>query len=150
MDRQTYTNSTATNGVNRDRSIGDLIKELRDETTTLLRQEVALAKTEMTEKATKVGRNLAYLAVGGAVAYLGLLFLLWAVTSGIMLALDAAGLDEHAAWVAPLITGVVVAAIGYALIQKAISTLKNKDEIVPQKTVESVQENAQWARQKVM
>src|SRR5687767_11341854 len=64
----------------RDRSIADLLKELRDESSNLLRQEVALAKTEMAEKAADYGKNAASIATGGAVAYAGALLLLAGVT----------------------------------------------------------------------
>lgn len=135
------------------RSIGDLLKELRDETTALLRQEVALAKTEVTEKATKAGRNIAYLAVGGAIAYAGLLFLLLGVTMLVTWALIALGMNENLRYLAyclaPLIVGGAVAGVGYALIQKAISTFSQPQELVPQKTVDSLQENASWAKNKV-
>jgi hypothetical protein len=50
-----------------ERSLGDLFSELAAETGTLVRQEVALAQVELTEKATVVGKNVGYLAVGGAV-----------------------------------------------------------------------------------
>jgi hypothetical protein len=58
------------------RSMVELLKELRDETVTLMRQEVALAKVELSEKAVRYGRNIAYLAIGGLILYAGLLFLL--------------------------------------------------------------------------
>ena len=135
------------------RSIGDLLKELRDESTALLRAEVALAKTEVTEKATKAGRNAAYLAAGGAVAYAGLLFLLLGVTMLVTWALIAMGLDENLRYLAyvlaPLIVGGAVAGVGYALIQKAIRTFSQPQDLVPQKTVDSLQENASWAKNKV-
>src|SRR5918993_5925004 len=89
----------------RDRSIADLLKELRDESSTLLRQEVALAKTEMTQKATDYGKNAASIAVGGAVAYAGALLLLAGVTVALALVLHRIGLGVHGWWVATLIVG---------------------------------------------
>ena len=131
-----------------ERSVTELLKDLRDETTALLQQEVALAKTEMSEKVSRIGRNAAYLAVGGAIAFAGLMFLLQAVNNLVELGLIRAGLSEETAvWVAPLIVGAVVALIGYALVQKAITTLKH-EPIVPQKTVDSLEENKQWVKQK--
>lgn len=131
------------------RGITDLLKDLRDETTTLLRQEVALAKTELTEKSGRLGRNLGYLATGGMVAYAGLLFLLLAATAALRVGLEKMGLsDDISVWLAPLIVGLVVAGIGYVLVQKAITTLKH-ESVVPEKTVASLQENKQWIQQKV-
>ena len=132
------------------RSLADLIKELRDETSLLMRQEVALAKTEMTEKASVFGRNAAFLAAGGAIAYAGALFLLGGLAVLIARAMQAADIaPEHAIWIAMLIVGTAVAAVGYALVQKAISRLKH-ESVVPEKTVASLQENKRWVQQKVM
>ena len=49
-----------------DRSLGELFVELTKETTTLVRQEVQLAKTEMRQKATEAGTDVAFLGTGGA------------------------------------------------------------------------------------
>jgi len=51
-----------------DRSIGELIAELSRETVALVRQEVQLAKAEMSQKASRVGKNVGFLIVGGVVA----------------------------------------------------------------------------------
>ena len=131
-----------------DRSIGDLLKELRDETTTLLRQEVALAKTEITEKVSKAARNTGYIGAGAVMAYLGLLFVLIAVTVALGLALDATGLDNHGYWLSPLIVGAVIGLIGWGMTKKGISTLK-EETLVPEKTVQSLQEDKQWLQEKV-
>lgn len=132
-----------------ERSLTVLVKELRDETITLMRQEVALAKTEMSEKAARVGRNVGYLGAGALVAYAGLIFLLLAATAGIYLGLVAADVSEATAWwLAPLIVGAVVLVIGYSLIQKAISTLK-RETVVPERTAESLQRDKNWMKGKV-
>ena len=128
----------------RDRSVASLLKELRDEMMTLWRQELALAKTEMSEKASKAGRNAVYIGIGGAVLFAGLLFLLVGVSALVYVGLVYAGLSHYlAGWLAPVITGAVVAVIGYVMLQKGISTLKRMSP-VPQKTVESMKEDKQW------
>lgn len=134
--------------VREERSIGQLLKELRDETTTLLRQEVDLAKTEMSEKASRVGSNLGSLAMGGAVAFLGALALLAAVVYGLTSLLDQFMSLGVAVWLAPLIVGIVLAVIGYSLVQKALQTLK-QESVTPRKTTETLQENKEWLRAKV-
>jgi hypothetical protein len=57
--------------VKEDRSLGQLFADLMNETRTLLQQEVQLAKTEMTEKASRVGKDITSLVIGGAIAYAG-------------------------------------------------------------------------------
>jgi uncharacterized membrane protein YqjE len=123
-----------------DRSIGELFSELASETGLLLRQEVALAKVELTQKATRVGRNVGYLVLGGAVAYAALLALLAAII--ILLA------NVMSWWVAALVVAVLVGIVAAVLISKALAALKNTD-VAPRQTVETLKEDAQWAKQQM-
>jgi xanthine/uracil permease len=140
--------ATETNIPRSDHTLSGLVRELRDETTTLIQQEVALAKTEMAEKASKFSRNAAYLAVGGLVAYAGFMFILLTLMRLITLGLLAAGLSEGVvAWLSPAIIGLIVAGIGYALVQKAINTF-SREPLVPEKTIQSLKEDKQWTQDK--
>jgi uncharacterized membrane protein YqjE len=130
------------------RSLGQILKELSTETSTLLRQEVDLAKTEMSEKASRVGSNLGSVAVGGAVAFLGALALLSAVVAGLISLLDQFIDLEVAVWLAPLLVGIALAAVGYGLIKKALETLK-RESLTPRRTTESLQENKEWLKSKI-
>jgi hypothetical protein len=131
------------------RTLTDLLKELRDESIRLLRQEVALAKTEMSDKAARTGRNVGYLAAGGMIAYAGVLILLLAAVAGLYAALTAAGVSHMTAgWLSPLIVGGAVAVAGYAFVQKALTTLKHQS-LAPERTVETMQDNTQWIKEKV-
>lgn len=123
-----------------ERSLGDLFSELASETGTLVRQEVALAQAELTQKATKVGKNVGYLAVGGAVAYLAVQALLTALIIGLGTII---GYGFSA-----LIVGIVVAIVAAILIIPALNTLKNTS-LTPQQTVETVKEDAQWLKDQV-
>ena len=123
-----------------DRSIGELFSELANETGLLIRQEIALAKVELSQKATRVGRNVGYLVLGGAVAYAALLALLAAII--ILLA------NFMSAWIAALIVAVVIGIIGAVLISKALADLK-KTDVAPRQTVETLKEDAQWAKQQM-
>jgi len=144
-----------TNGKNRvdelettdSRSLSDLIKELRDESVALVREEVALAKTEMSEKASTIGRNTGLLIAGGAIAHLGLIFLLLAASYGLYVTIGLAGLPVHALWIAPLIVGVVVGGIGLAMFSSAKHNLGNVSP-VPERTKESLKEDKQWLQAK--
>lgn len=131
-----------------ERSLGQILKDLSNETSTLLRQEVELAKTEMSEKASRVGTNLGSLAVGGAVTFLGALALITAVISGLTSLLDQFMDLSIAVWLAPLLVGIALAAIGYGLVKKALDTLK-RESLTPRKTTESLQENKEWLKSKV-
>jgi len=122
------------------RSLGDLFSELTRETSTLVRKEMELAKTEMTDKATKAGKNIGFLAIGGAVAYAGLL----AVIGGVILLLA----NAVSLWVSALIVGLVVAVVGYVLVQKGLTALKNLD-LVPRQTIETLKEDKEWAKDQI-
>jgi Flp pilus assembly protein TadB len=121
-----------------ERSVGELLSDLTRELSTLFRQEVTLAKTEMTQKASKAGKDVAFLAVGGAVAYAGFL----AILAGVVLVLGFV----LPWWLSALIVGVVVAAIGYFLIHKGQTALKQID-LTPQETAETLKENKQWLKE---
>jgi len=131
------------------RSLMDLIKDLRDETVTLLRQEVTLAKTETTEKVSVAGRNAAFLCTGGLIAYAGLMFVLLAAVVALYVALVAAG-GSHATsgWLSPLIIGGVVTAIGAVLVQKALHTFRNESFDL-ERTKASVTADKEWIQEKV-
>lgn len=131
-----------------ERSIGQLLKELTHESSTLLKQEVDLAKTEMSEKASRVGANLGEVAVGGAVALLGAIALVLAAVYGLGAILNNFLSPETASWLAPLIVGGILAAVGYSMIKKALETLK-RESLAPEKTTQSLQENKEWLKQKI-
>ncbi len=120
-----------------DRSIGELFAELTKETTTLVRQEVRLAKTEMTQKASEVGKDVGFLGVGGALAYAGLL----AIIAGIILALG----EIIPLWVSALVVGLVVAAIGGFLAWRGLNALKQVKP-VPEQTIQTLKEDKEWAK----
>ena len=124
-----------------ERSLGDLFAELTRETSTLVRQEVQLAKAELTESATEAGRGIAMLLAGGAVAYAGFLALLAAVILGLW----EAGLTG---WLAALIVGVVVGAIGIIMVIRARNNL-TPAHLAPRRTVETLKEDAKWAKEQI-
>jgi hypothetical protein len=129
--------------------IGELLRQLRDDLVALLRQEIALVKSEMTEKATRIAKSVAFLAIGGAIAYTGAILLLLAASAGLFEGFLAMGLSESVArWLAPLLVGIAIGAVGYALVQKAIGALKGFTP-VPRRTVRTLQESRKWLEQKI-
>jgi hypothetical protein len=130
-------------------SIPALLRDLRDESTTLLRQEVALAKTEMKENVSRMGTHATTLATGGLVAYAGVIVLLIGVGHLLGSLLVKAGLDPQIAqWLAPSIVGLIVAIIGWVMVTKA-KTAMSHDDLTPQKTIDSLRDNKQWAENKL-
>jgi hypothetical protein len=130
-------------------TLAQLIRELRDESVALLRDEVALAKTELSEKAARVARNGAYMATGAAVAYAGLVVLLLAAAAALYTGFFVAGISPIiAGWLSPLIVGGLAALAGYLLLQKGTKTLAD-ESVVPERTVESIHEDKEWLERKV-
>jgi len=126
---------------NDERSLGDLFGDLARDMGTLVSQEITLARTELTEKASQVGKDIAILAVGGFVAYAGLL----AIIAAIIVLIAERGVPL---WVSALIVGIIVAGIGYLLVQRGISALRQQD-LAPRQTMQSIKEDTQWAKEQV-
>ena len=124
-----------------ERSLGDLFSDLSRETTTLVRQEVQLAKAELTQSATEAARGIGMLVAGGAVAYAGLFFLLLAIVFGLI----EAGWD---AWLSALVVGLVVVALGAILVLRARESLKPAN-LAPRRTLESLKEDQEWAKEQI-
>ena len=123
-----------------ERSLGDLFSQLTHDLSTLIRQEVTLAKTELSQKASAMGKDVGLLAAGGAIAYAGFLVIL----AGLVLALGLV----LPWWASALIVGVVVAAIGYFLIRKGQTAIKQAD-LPPKQTIETLKEHQQWVKEQV-
>ena len=138
----------ATTTAREEKSLGQLLKDLTAETTTLLKQEVELAKTEMGEKASRVGTNVGSVAAGGAVLFAGALALLFAAVNALTEILDHVVSLTVAAWLSPLLLGIVFGAIGYSMVKKALASLK-QESVTPRKTTESLQENKEWLKSKM-
>ena len=124
-----------------DLSVGELFADLSRSTSTLIRQEVELAKTEVTQKASRVGKDIGFMAAGGALAYAGLLFVLAAISIILM----TIGIP---AWLSVLLVGLIVIGAGYFLVQKGRDGLK-QDNLAPKQTIDTLKEDAEWAKQQI-
>jgi len=123
-----------------DRSLGELFGDLTREITTLVRQEATLARTEMSQKVARLGKDVGMLAAGGAVAYAGLL----AIVAAIIIGLAAAGM---AWWASALLVGVVIAGIGGALVWSGLNAIKHED-LTPRETIDSLKEDTRWTNRR--
>lgn len=119
------------------RSLGDLFSELSRETSALVREELALAKAELSQKAAGVGMDLGFLAAGGAVAYAGLLALIAAVILVLGLVIPM--------WLSALLVGAVVAAVGGVLVRMGLTRLKQR-EPMPEQTMQTLREDKEWLK----
>jgi uncharacterized membrane protein len=123
-----------------ERSIGELFGQLTQDMTLLVRQEVQLARTEMSVKLSRFTTNLLSVGAGGFVAYLGGLALVAALILAIR---DLANISLA---LSALIVGAVLAIVGYVMLQKGLKELKQVD-LAPRRTVETLKDDVQWAKE---
>ena len=132
-----------------DTSLVYLLKKLRDDTTTLVHDEISLAKTEVSEKIATTSRNVGYLAAGALVAYAALILLLQGISLLLRDLFIAGGMNEaSASLLGFLIVAAVVGVVGALLLVKALKTLKN-EPLTPTKTAETLKEDKEWIQNKV-
>ena len=127
----------ATPGDQRERPIGELVKDLSSHTSTLVRQEIELARAELQQKGKLAGKGAGML--GGAA--MAALLALGALTAGLIALLDTA----MATWVAALIVMALWAIVALVLAKAGQKSLQKATPPVPQ-TVETVKEDIQWAK----
>ena len=123
------------------RSLGQLFGDLSRQLSTLIRQEIVLARTEMTTKATAVGRDAATIGLGGALLYAAFLTLLGAI---VLLLIDL-GVPG---WVAALGVAVIVGVIGGIMIAAGRQSL-TRQQVAPTRTVETLKDDADWAKERI-
>jgi uncharacterized membrane protein YqjE len=121
----------------RSHSTGELVKQLSEQTTTLVRKEIDLAKAELSEKGKVAGQGA---GMFGGAAVVGLLAL--GVLTAMILALLDKAMDF---WVAALIVTVLYGAIAAVLAMSGRDRVKQATPPAEQ-TVETVKEDVQWAK----
>ncbi len=122
----------------REEPIGELLKRLSNETTTLVKMELDLAKAEMTQKGKEAGVGAGLLS-GGAVAGL---MALGSLTAFLILLLDGA----LANWLAALLVTLLWAAVAGVLALQGKEKLQDATPPAPEQTIETVKEDVQWAK----
>lgn len=120
------------------RPVGELLRALTDQTTTLVEQEIKLAKAEMSEKAKQAGIGAGMFGGAGLLA----VFSFAALTTA-LIAVLATGMDT---WVAALIVALVYAAIAGVLALRGKRQMAEAGPPVPEQAIESSKEDLQWAK----
>jgi hypothetical protein len=126
-----------------DRPLGSLIGDLMSDLAELVSKEIQLAKAEASEKFSQATAGAASLAIGGLVAFAGLLVLLDAAVYGL-----AALFEGLPFWASALIVGVVVLGVGMALLLKGRSNLK-AENLAPRRTAASLRQDAEMIKEQV-
>jgi Flp pilus assembly protein TadB len=125
----------------RDRPLGELLKQLSEETTRLVHQELELAKAELADKGRQAGAGAGMFGGAGAIG----LAALGALTACFVLALNAV----MPAWLAALIVAVVYGIVAFVLVRRGQAKLRQATPPVPTQTIETVKEDVEWAKTQI-
>ena len=156
-------NSTPDQAALREQSLPDLVKQLAEETSTLVRkelelarseatragesvvalarQELQLARAEMADKGRKAAPGIGMVGAAGAVALLAA----GALTACLILALDG----TMANWLAALLVGAVYAMLAVGLYLAGKARVQEAGPLVPEQTVETIKEDVEWAKTQI-
>ncbi len=122
----------------RNEPLGEVARDLTRDLSLLVRQEIALAKAEMSEKGRTAAPGIGMLGGAGVVA----LAAAGAITAFLILVL-AIFLPE---WLAALIVGAVLAGAAYLLMKTGKERVEEAGKPVPEQTIETVKEDVEWAK----
>lgn len=121
------------------RSVPEVLQDIVGNIQEIIRSEFRLAKAEVKQEATKAAPPFKMIVIGAAIGFYALGFLLFTLMMGLATVL--------ATWLAALIVGAGLGVIALVLITSAVKRLKNVN--VPERTIESMKENVQWAKNQI-
>jgi uncharacterized membrane protein YqjE len=121
-----------------DRSLSDVLQDIIRNVQEIVRSEVRLAKTEIREEAVKAKSSMLLLGVGGVTALFAMLFLLVTIVYALALVMPS--------WAAALIVGTVLAVVASVVLMAGMKRFKQIHP-TPERTVETIKENVEWAKQ---
>lgn len=130
--------ATDTQNELRERPLGEVAKDLTRDLSTLMRQELQLAKAELSEKGRTAAPGVGMLSGAALVALCGA----GALTAFAVLILSLF-LPE---WLAALVVGVLLAAVAFVLVRQGKERVSQAGKPIPEQTVETVKEDVEWAK----
>ena len=131
------------------RGVGELLKDLRDQMSRLVRQEVELAQVETAEKISRVARNAALVAAAAVLAHAALLLALAGLALLLRAALIALGVASAvAAWAAVLLLALLLAALAAGIAHLGVLRLRATG-LAPRRTANSLKESREWLQTKL-
>ena len=122
----------------RDETVAQLLRDLSRQTTTLVHQEVELAKAELGAKGRRMGAGAGLLGAAGVIALLG---------AGALVAAAIAGLTTVlSVWLSALIIGAALLAVGGVIALSGKKEIQEASPPVPTQAVESTKEDVEWLK----
>lgn len=119
-------------------SFSELLGELANNSASLVRDEIELAKQEMREKVSVLRSGAVTIAIGGLVGFIALMALTAAAIAGLAHFMDTG--------LAALLVGVVLALVGGGMAFTGLNRLK-KTSLKPEQTIETLEEDKEWLKQ---
>ena len=135
-----YSSTGREAGARDERTMGHLFSDVSSGVSELIREEMELAKAELRRGVAKLVRDMVFLAIGAAISLVALLAFLDAAIYGLGEALPL--------WLSALIVGAVFLVIALVMVMKGINDLRRGD-FLPKQTMESLREDARWAKEQV-
>ena len=132
------TSNTPGAGRQDDRTIAELLKDLSEQTSTLVRKEMELARAELTEKGKRAGIGAGMFGGAGLFGF----FAFAALTACFVLALT----EVVDPWLAALIVAAVYGAIAAVLALRGRDKIQEATPPAPEQTVETLKEDVEWAK----
>lgn len=123
-----------------ERTLGELLSGLTSDLSTLMRKEIQLARVETSEKISDATQSIIGMVAGGMIAYTGLIALVIAGIVGVAAFIPL--------WLSALIFGLLLVVIGIAAILSGRNALRQMS-VMPEKTIESIKEDADWVKEKI-
>ena len=121
----------------RERPLGELFSDLKNEIRTLIKQEMSLVRVEVSEKMSRAVKDAAALGIGGVLLYSGFLTLIAAMVLGIAVFIPL--------WLSALLVSILFIVIGVVMVMKGLKDLKEM-KATPERSTETVKETAKWAK----
>ncbi len=122
------------------RSVPEVLQDIVGNIEEIIRSEFRLAKAEIKEEASQAAPLLKMIVVGAVIGFYALGFLIFTMVMGLATVVPT--------WLAALIVGAVLGLIALALITIASKRLKQVNK-VPERTIETMKENVQWAKSQI-
>jgi uncharacterized membrane protein YqjE len=122
------------------RSVPEVLQDIVGNLQEIIRSEFRLAKTELREEAANAAKPAATFGVGLVLGFYGIGFLLLASVYGLSTVM--------AGWLAALLVGTILAIVAIALMSSSGKKLKHVNP-TPDKTIQSLEENVQWAKHQI-
>lgn len=123
-----------------ERPLTSLFSELTQEASSLFRQEIRLARAELTDKARQAGRGAAEIVVGAVVLLLAVGVLAAAAVLGLATVVQP--------WLAALIVAAALALIGGVVLVAGLSNVRT-GKLAPRRTMDTLRDNTRWAKEQL-